>query len=98
MQRRMIAMSMVIGAGMAAAGIAHGDTTYVSTQKVVAQVQAEWLPAGGAYYSGNQGEGNVDMTTAWGGSGEVAYEVTEGLEIGLGLRAIGNERMVFSDG
>jgi hypothetical protein len=81
---------LVVSAGVARAA-PYGEPSYVPEQKLVAGFQSEWLPAGGFYYSGPDGESSTPADTAWGFSGWFGWEVMDRVEVGAAARYVARE-------
>lgn len=91
--KRGIGIAAVIAglAGGAAAAPYPADPP--SSEGWLGAVDAEWMPAGGMLYSGNDGESDIAVDTAWGASARIGYEIDGGLEVALGARFIGHEHV-----
>ena len=92
--RRAIVIGLVV---VGSAGAAHaGD--YVPPGTHVAGGSVDYMPTGMTVYSGNLGEGDFDVETAYGASAWFGWEATEGFEIGATARYIGHEKIVNDPG
>lgn len=89
-----IAMLLMIGAGTATAETSEDNAPAEHWQ---GGVEAEWMPAGSILYSGNYGEGDFDVDTAWGSTTWIGYEMEGGFEIGAAIRFIGHEHISGTD-
>lgn len=90
MKRGLGIAAWIVGTAGAAAAGPYGVDDRVPAEVWVGAVEAEWMPAGGMLYSGNGGESDIAIDTAWGASARIGYEIDGGLEVGLGARFVGH--------
>ena len=86
----MIALVSLAAAGSARAA-PYGEPAFVPDQKMIAGFQSEWLPAGGFYYSGPDGQSSTPADTAWAFSGWFGWEPIDRVEIGGLARDVARE-------